>query len=159
MENTNHDSGNNIYIFLTLDRIGLIKHYFVLTSLSLLISILVGCYPGYQSAHEQGNVFESADISQLHVGMTKREVQKLLGTPAVQDPFHKSRWDYIYVHRAYSQDSTFQILSLFFDDEILMRTEHKPSMASSNHRSISTLDRVSPKRYLERIWKSLRLSD
>jgi len=115
--------------FLILNKTGLIKHYATVVLISLAITVLAGCFPGYQSTHEQGNVLKPSDISQLQVGITRREVQNLLGRPAVKDPFHKYRWDYIYDYRASSEGASLQILSLFFDNEILVKIEHKTNIS------------------------------
>ena len=121
-----------VMYFLILNKIRFIKDYVIVALISLTITILPGCYPGYQSIHEQGNVLNPADISQLQIGMTRREVQNLLGTPAVKDPFHKYRWDYIYDYRASPEGASLRILSLFFDNEILVKIEHKPSISENN---------------------------
>ena len=117
---------------LILNKVGLIKHYVIVALISLAITMLTGCSLGYQSIREQGNVLRPADISQLQLGMTKREVQNLLGTPAVKDPFHKYRWDYIYDHRGSLGGARLQILSLFFDNEILLKIKHKKSVSEKN---------------------------
>ncbi len=44
----------------------------------------------------QGNILEQEQLERLSVGMTRDQVQFLLGTPLVSDPFHQERWDYIY---------------------------------------------------------------
>ena len=36
---------------------------------------------------------------QLKPGMTRRQVRFILGTPLVEDTFHRDRWDYLYVLR------------------------------------------------------------
>jgi outer membrane protein assembly factor BamE len=48
---------------------------------------------------QQGNLLEEYDIEAVQVGMTRSQVQFLLGTPVVQDSFHQDRWDYIYFFR------------------------------------------------------------
>jgi outer membrane protein assembly factor BamE len=65
---------------------------FVLTSIALVVTS--GCV--YRANIAQGNFVEEQDLAQLEVGMTRNQVRFLLGTPMVDDPFHRDRWDYIY---------------------------------------------------------------
>ena len=44
----------------------------------------------------QGNLFEEKDIDKLSAGLTKEQVQFILGTALIKDPFHSQRWDYYY---------------------------------------------------------------
>lgn len=62
-----------------------------------LSALLSGCV--YQVDVQQGNLLEEKDIEAVQVGMTRSQVRFLLGTPAVADPFHQDRWDYIYYFR------------------------------------------------------------
>jgi outer membrane protein assembly factor BamE (lipoprotein component of BamABCDE complex) len=43
---------------------------------------------------QQGNFVTEQDTARLKIGMTKDQVRFILGTPLLQDPFHKDRWDY-----------------------------------------------------------------
>ena len=45
---------------------------------------------------QQGNLLEESVIDQVAVGMTRSQVQFLLGSPMVDDSFHENRWDYTY---------------------------------------------------------------
>lgn len=45
---------------------------------------------------QQGNVITQEMLEKLKIGMEKQQVSRLLGTPLLEDPFHKGRWDYIY---------------------------------------------------------------
>lgn len=61
----------------------------------LLALSLAGCNIVYKQNVQQGNVLDDDDVDQLETGMTKRQVMVLLGSPAVQSPFHSDRWDYV----------------------------------------------------------------
>lgn len=61
----------------------------------LLVLLVTGCNVVYKQNIQQGNVLDQEDMDRLETGMTKRQVMVLLGTPAVQSPFHANRWDYI----------------------------------------------------------------
>ena len=80
-----------------------------------------GCYQGYRINIDQGNSIAIKQLEQLELGMTRNEVQFLMGTPLINDPFHANRWDYIYIAGATHGSTTKQNqLSLFFSDDILV---------------------------------------
>jgi len=64
----------------------------VLTALALTACV-------YRIDIQQGNLLDDEDIVQIEVGMTRSQVQFLLGTPMVSDSFHRDRWDYAYYFR------------------------------------------------------------
>lgn len=70
---------------------------------------------------DQGNRFDQAKIDQLRPGMEKRQVAFVLGTPMVADMFNESQWDYIYWLEPGKGEITTTRVSLFFDDERLVR--------------------------------------
>jgi len=53
----------------------------------------------YRIDIQQGNLLDDEDISQVDLGMTRSQVQFLLGTPMIADSFHRDRWDYAYYFR------------------------------------------------------------
>ena len=50
----------------------------------------------YRIDIQQGNLLEEDLIDQIEVGMTRSQVQFLLGSPMIEDSFHPDRWDYTY---------------------------------------------------------------
>ncbi|MDH3388504.1 MAG: outer membrane protein assembly factor BamE [Gammaproteobacteria bacterium] len=44
----------------------------------------------------QGNRIDPALVEQLRIGMSRNQVQFLLGTPALVDLYHPDRWHYIF---------------------------------------------------------------
>ena len=68
---------------------------------------------------EQGNILPERSIRSLHVGMDKKQVLFVLGTPLVRDPFHPERWEYpFFSEGAQAGDpSRLDLLSLYFNDE------------------------------------------
>ena len=80
--------------------------------------MLSGCV--YKVDIQQGNDITEEMVAQLEVGMTKREVTRILGLPLITDPFHKDRWDYYYSLRNGKSGETIQhIASLKFDGDRL----------------------------------------
>jgi outer membrane protein assembly factor BamE len=69
----------------------------------------------------QGNYLDNALVARLRPGMSKTQVQTLLGTPLVTDPFHTNRWDYVYLYEHDGDMQERRRLSLFFNGELLSR--------------------------------------
>ncbi len=65
----------------------------------------------------QGNIIEEKDVEQLSKGLTKDQVQYLLGTPMLNSPLHPYRWDYIYSVTIGDQLIGEKRLSLLFDGD------------------------------------------
>ena len=88
------------------------------TILSLTFS-LGGCFV-YKIDVQQGNEITPQMVSQLQIGMSKREVSQLLGFPLINDPFHKDRWDYFYSHKNGNTGEVIQQLASlkFIDDQL-----------------------------------------
>ena len=66
--------------------------------LALCVAVSGGCGI-YRINVQQGNYLDDKRIRELKVGMTKRQVEFLLGTPAIRDSFHQNRWDYVFYFR------------------------------------------------------------
>ena len=47
----------------------------------------------------QGNAITREQAAQIKPGLTRLQVRDILGTPLVADPFHATRWDYIFTLR------------------------------------------------------------
>ena len=75
-----------------------------------------GCV--YQAPLSQGNLLDTEDLDQVEVGMTRGQVRFLLGTPMVDDPFNKDRWDYVYYLRIGRDKARFKRwVAIFFDED------------------------------------------
>jgi outer membrane protein assembly factor BamE len=64
----------------------------------------------------QGNIIEDEDVAQLVKGLTKDQVQYLLGTPLLNSPIHQNRWDYFYSVKVGETVVGEKKLSLSFDN-------------------------------------------
>jgi outer membrane protein assembly factor BamE len=102
----------------------------LLTSISVIASLfLAACSSDpvvnrlpfvYRIDIQQGNVVNQEMVDQLHVGMTKRQVQFVLGAPMLIDPFHAERWDYVYIYNPGSDGAnpaTQQRVTLEFEND------------------------------------------
>ena len=82
----------------------------------ILISATSGCV--YRATISQGNLIKQVDLDQVEVGMTRNQVRFLLGTPMIDDPFNRDRWDYVYYLKRGRQDASFKRwVSVFFEDD------------------------------------------
>jgi len=63
----------------------------------------------------QGNIIEDEDVKQLVKGLSKDQVQYLLGTPLLNSPLHQNRWDYFYSVKVGETVIGEKKLSLSFD--------------------------------------------
>ncbi|MCU0564729.1 MAG: outer membrane protein assembly factor BamE [Rhodospirillales bacterium] len=91
----------------------------------------------YRIPLQQGNVVEQAQLDALKPGMDKRQVRNLLGTPMLADPFHKSRWDYVYTFRPRFGDTEQRRLTLYFKDDLLadIQGDERPQAAEGRVRN------------------------
>jgi outer membrane protein assembly factor BamE len=84
---------------------------------------LSGCGLIYKQNVQQGNAHEQEDLDQVELGMTKRQVAYLLGTPAIHDPFHQDRWDYISMFSRRGGDPVRRLVTLTFENDVLVATD------------------------------------
>ena len=75
----------------------------------------------YKMDIQQGNVVTSKMMLQLRPGMTKSQVRFIMGTPLIQDSFHKDRWDYFYQMRKGGKIIEQRRVILEFDQDALLR--------------------------------------
>jgi len=94
-------------------------------SVVLLAALMIntGCQIIYKQNVQQGNAHEQDDLDQVTLGMSKKQVAYLLGTPAVHDPFHQDRWDYISLLSRRGNDPVRRLVTLTFADDLLVATD------------------------------------
>ena len=88
-----------------------------------LAAALGGCGVIYKVDVYQGNLLKPQNVEQLRVGLNKRQVMELLGSPAVNDPFHQDRWDYVATVSKRGGEPEIHNLVLTFDGELLASIE------------------------------------
>lgn len=93
----------------------------------LLALCLSACV--YKIDVQQGNLIDTDKIDQVEVGMTRKQVQFLLGTPMVSDTFHRDRWDYAYYLRhGRSDDVARRWFVVYFDGDRVARLDRDVTM-------------------------------
>lgn len=107
---------------------------------SLVVMIATGCskekkpeeYRGsmledlpfvYKMTVQQGNIITEEMVDQLELGMNRRQVQFLLGTPLLTDFFQKDRWDYTYTIQRGHDPIEIRYLTLHFSEDTLTRID------------------------------------
>jgi outer membrane protein assembly factor BamE len=99
-------------------------HFRILTVLLSFIFISACSIPQvYKLTVQQGNIVTQDMLDELKVGMTKRQVAYVMGTPLIRSPYQQERWDYIYtLERRDKVVKEYQV-TVFFKDEIYTRFE------------------------------------
>ncbi len=101
------------------------------SALSLVFITLTACstegdrkLPGvYRVDVQQGNVIEQEMIDKLRPGMDRNQVRFIMGTPAIADPFHAERWDYLFTQSKSGRTRKQRHVKLFFKDDKLTHVE------------------------------------
>lgn len=73
----------------------------------------------YRPDIQQGNFVSEEMIQQVKVGQTREQIMFILGTPLLQDVFHKDRWDYpFYLARGNGELTTSRVTLYFKDNKL-----------------------------------------
>lgn len=91
---------------------------------SLLLATGCALVPDtYKIDMRQGNFFDEEMVARLRPGMDKRQVQHVMGTPLIHDPFHQNRWDYLYSTEPGGGQRRQRHVVLHFDGDLLARID------------------------------------
>jgi outer membrane protein assembly factor BamE len=117
----------------------------------LAIALVSGCGAIYRQPVFQGTLLEQKNVEQLRTGMTQPQVVALLGTPAIADPFHHERWDYIASAKRRRNPTEVKNLTLWFENGALAKWEgeyfpEQDSELSKELRRFGNLPREKDKR-------------
>ena len=105
----------------------------LLKSLALILTAVALSACIYRIDIQQGNLLEQSDVEQVQVGMTRSQVQFLLGTPMVVDSFHRNRWDYAYyLRRGRSRDVDRRWIVVYFEDDRVARIDRDLNLAPAS---------------------------
>lgn len=87
---------------------------------------LTGCadlFSVHKLEIQQGNALPEEAIAKLQPGMTADQVEFILGSPMVRDPFHPGRWDYVYYLKRPDAPAERARVSVYFDGDRVLRVE------------------------------------
>ena len=96
---------------------------YLFIALLAVLTLNTGCKLIYKQNVQQGNAHEQDDLDQVELGMSKKQVAYLLGTPAIHDPFHQDRWDYISLFSRRGGEPVRRLITLTFEGDSLVATD------------------------------------
>ena len=95
-----------------------------LTAVLLLSACSSLEFPGvYKLTIQQGNIVSQEMVDRLKPGMTRSQVQFVLGNPVLADSFERNRWSYVYTIDIPGQTIIERELIIVFEDDRLLRFE------------------------------------
>lgn len=91
-----------------------------------LVFLLGACssleFPGvYRLSIDQGNIIKQEMVDQLEIGMSRSQVEYVMGTPLIRDTFSPNRWDYVYTLNKDGKPAERHQLSAYFEGDTLVR--------------------------------------
>jgi len=92
----------------------------LLTGSLIALFACSGCGLIYKQNIQQGNALEDKDLDQLHIGMNKRQVLFVLGSPSIHDPFELERWDYVQTYSRRGEAMVQRTVTLRFEKDLLV---------------------------------------
>lgn len=121
-------------------------------------STILNNLPGVYSLEiQQGNIITQAMVDQLRPGMSKRQVTYIMGSPMLDNFFHKNRWDFLYSAHPTDGEKIQQQISLFFENDqvVGIQGDFRPSTTPvplvSNESTVEI-----PKRDLDKtLWEKI----
>ena len=89
----------------------------LLAAVSASLLLAGGCV--YRIDIPQGNFIEQKQIDRLRVGMSREQVEYVMGSPMTQDGFNKDTWYYIYYLKPGWEEAERKELKLHFTHDKL----------------------------------------
>jgi len=87
---------------------------------------------------QQGNKIKPETLAKLKIGMTRKQVIFLLGTPLLKDTFHNDRWDYIYYLKPGNKAVKQSRITLYFDNNQLVKIDDSAYAPAMQDNKVST---------------------
>jgi len=74
---------------------------------------------------QQGNIIKDEMVEKLKIGISKRQVEFIMGTPLIQDPFHANRWDYVFTMQPGDERriTEYRRVTLFFEGDNVVKID------------------------------------
>jgi outer membrane protein assembly factor BamE len=110
---------------------------------------LFGLITPYRMEIVQGNVITKEQMARVQVGMSRRQVRDLLGSPLVADIFHADRWDYLFSIRRQGAEPQRRAITLVFAGDALKTIDAPELPSEQEFVSSITRQRDYPARKLE----------
>ena len=87
---------------------------------------LFGLVTPYRIDIVQGNAITQEQAALIKPGLTRLQVKDVLGTPLVADPFHATRWDYIFTLRRPGAEPQRRSVVVTFEGDVVKGIEAPP---------------------------------
>ncbi|SFV55682.1 Outer membrane lipoprotein SmpA, a component of the essential YaeT outer-membrane protein assembly complex [hydrothermal vent metagenome] len=119
----------------------------------LSVLSLFSCLPkAYHPDINQGNEFTLKQVNSLQKGMTKAQVKEILGTPAIIDVFHNTRWDYINNSKLSDGRIIKAHLVLLFNEQDLLETIKKENISQLKNKPKKSKKSIKSENKEEKSW-------
>lgn len=92
----------------------------------ILVAALIVTLPGcvYRMDVPQGNAVDGDKLALIKPGMTRKQIEFLIGQPAIRDPFHANEDYYIYyLYEGKSRQVEQRRMQLRYEDDRLVAIE------------------------------------
>jgi outer membrane protein assembly factor BamE len=100
----------------------------VLLPICASVALVAGCNFNsyiYRPDVHQGNLVTKEMADQLQIGMSRAQVQFLMGEPLIKSQLHENRWDYLYYSNPRRGDIVKRPVTLWFDEQgLLTKIDH-----------------------------------
>lgn len=110
---------------------------------------LFGLVTPYRMELVQGNVITKEQLAQVRIGLNRRQVRDLLGTPLLSDVFHDNRWDYLFTIERQGREPQRRSIVLRFNGDVLAAIEAGDLPSEQQFVSSITREPKFPDRKLE----------
>ena len=107
---------------------------------TLILALTSGCtlITPYTPAIQQGKIIDNNIMQQLKPGMSKTQVEYLLGSPDIINPLSVEQWNYIYTYQSsfHAPRSEKKLILTFKDDKLTtVSGDYPPPQAIYNTKS------------------------
>ena len=104
----------------------------LLVSIGLITALTAGCaFPGvYKIDVQQGNIIDQEALDQLKVGMNRKQVHFVLGSPVVESTFDPAYESYLYTIQIAGGDVHRQNIFLYYDNDLLKKIDKRQVLSA-----------------------------
>ena len=92
----------------------------------------LGLVTPYRIDIVQGNAVTKEQVALVKPGMTRQQVQAVLGSPMLTDPFHANRWDYLFSIRRPGTELQRRSVVVHFEGNVLKKIEAPDNLPTEN---------------------------
>ncbi len=104
----------------------------VFAAITAVMLLSSGCV--YRMDIPQGNFVEQKQVEQLRAGMTRQQVEYVLGSPMLVDAFNSSTWHYLYYLKQGWNDAERKDLQVhFMNDKLVSISGDFPAPRDFSH--------------------------